>query len=93
MFSRFGIPFLMLLRPKMSLFKSYQKIHKVTTFGPKSVKIADPLPKTKYTTLVLANFWTPHMNYFGSLLGPKESAEPGAVTHCAFGAPGPAGPF
>ena len=73
----------------------------MTTFGPKSgplldhfwTKIADPLPKTKYTPLVLANFWTPHMNYFGSLIGPKESAEPGAVTHCAFGAPGPAGPF
>ena len=66
----------------------------MTTFGPKSVKIADPLPKTKYTALVSANFWTPpHMNYFGSLIGPKESAEPGAVTHCAFGAPGPAGPF
>ena len=58
--SRFGTLFLMLLRPKMSLKKSYpKKIHKVTTFGPKSVKIADPLPKTKYTALVSANFWTP----------------------------------
>ena len=66
----------------------------MTTFGPKSVKIKDPLCKTNVPALVSANFWTPpHVNYFGSLLGPKESAEPGAVTHCAFGAPGPAGPF